>query len=92
MRLESYQVNPRWEALSKRTPIATLNGSGFEMPVYDTSRDRELWWCNAHQRQATFFDGSSASLRCDPKLGGIMIPCDCVDLTGIAEIVDEPDL
>ena len=26
---------------------------------------------------------------CDPKLGGIMIPCDCKNLTGLIEIIEE---
>lgn len=53
---------------------------------------KEIWWCNTHQRKADsiyergVFKGEH---RCSPKLGGIMIPCECVELTGIAEIVDE---
>jgi len=53
----------------------------------------ELWWCNIHQRRATHvavkpgfaIDGKHW---CDPELGGITMACSCVDLTGIAEIVD----
>lgn len=51
-----------------------------------------LFWCNTHRRQATHIHrktyGRTVEIRhvCDPRLGGIMIPCQCVDLTGIAEI------
>jgi hypothetical protein len=32
------------------------------------------WWCNSHQREATHTraDGTRC---CDPKLGGILLPC-----------------
>lgn len=44
----------------------------------------KLYWCNTHQRQAKTphdcYDGHR---------GGITMPCRIVDLTGIAEIVDE---
>lgn len=43
----------------------------------------ELFWCNAHQRQA------ANAKACNPKLGGILLPCHVVDLTGIAELTDE---
>lgn len=51
----------------------------------------ELWWCNQHQRRATarrqagFWEGGVC---CDPNLGGTMLPCVCVNLTGIAEIAE----
>lgn len=55
-----------------------------------------LFWCNTHRRQATHIHRKTmrAGLTteehvCDPKLGGIMIPCQCVDLTGIAEVTIE---
>jgi hypothetical protein len=51
----------------------------------------ELWWCNMHGRRATHIvkkpgyscDGNH---HCDPKLGGITMWCDCVNLTGIATL------
>lgn len=60
----------------------------------------ELWWCNSHQRRATYVlikkydyqiwlpDGPRETIDhcCDPKLGGILLPCSCVNLTGIVEI------
>lgn len=63
---------------------------------YVLADEKSLAWCNAHERRAThiFLDNRStpntARLCCDPKLGGIMIPCRCVDLTGIAEIEELP--
>src|SRR5580693_7483600 len=54
----------------------------------------QLWWCNSHQRRATarrlsgYWEGEVC---CAPNLGGIMIPCRCVNLTGIAEIIETPD-
>lgn len=41
---------------------------------------KRVWWCNTHQREAINARG------CDPKLGGILMPCRVVDLTGIAEV------
>ena len=40
-------------------------------------------WCNSHQREALNEKG------CDPKLAGILLICNVVDLTGIAEIYEE---
>lgn len=55
-------------------------------PVNEESE--QFWWCNVHKRRATYFYDSIVYVRCDPKLGGIMLPCQCVNLTGIAEITD----
>ena len=38
----------------------------------------EFWWCNSHQRRATHVRERDQYHCCDPKLGGIMIPCECV--------------
>jgi hypothetical protein len=32
-----------------------------------------IWWCNSHQREATWI--GPRGRECDPKLGGIMLPC-----------------
>lgn len=56
--------------------------------------NKELWWCNVHQRRATYMirrvfgDGFDIKLDhcCDPRLGGIMLECSCVDLTDMVEI------
>lgn len=49
-----------------------------------------LIWCNTHNRKATHLREEIGPDRgkpcCDPKLGGIMMPCACVDLTGLVEI------
>lgn len=56
--------------------------------LYVKNNPDELWWCNSHQRRATYIDELGWH-HCDPKLPGIMIPCQCVNLTGIAEIEDD---
>lgn len=61
--------------------------------IYVKDTSGEVWWCNAHQRPATHIGRKPGFAidrkhHCDPQLGGIMIPCDCVNLTGIAEIVE----
>lgn len=51
-----------------------------------------LFWCNVHQRRATHRNTDGP--RCNPQLGGIMLPCsfNVVDLTGLCVIVDEGSL
>lgn len=59
----------------------------LDLPIveYDLDVSGELWWCNSHQRRAThLIDGDRRV--CDPDLGGILLPCRCVNLTGIAEL------
>lgn len=56
-------------------------------------RGPDVWWCNTHQRkaEAIYTKGISAGDHCcAPNLGGIMMPCQCVNLTGIAEIIETP--
>ena len=45
--------------------------------------DKPFYWCNSHQREARDISG------CAPGQSGILLPCFVVDLTGIAEIVEE---
>lgn len=55
---------------------------------YEVLPDTVLFWCNVHQRRAThklYGDGWELVV-CDPKLGGIMVQCRCVDLTGKVQI------
>jgi len=47
-----------------------------------------LLWCNSHGRRANHVDRHGKP-RCNPKLGGLAIPCLVVDLTDIAEIDEE---
>ena len=59
--------------------------------THKRNSNKELWWCNSHQRRAEYIQIkiNGDELRtpcCDPKLGGIMIPCRCVELTGEVEI------
>lgn len=55
--------------------------------------EQVLFWCNSHQREATYKNPHKKNIQgpmiCDPNLGGILLPCNVVDLTGIAEIIDE---
>lgn len=51
-------------------------------------KEKELWWCNTHQREATAID-KDGKRRCDPGLSGIMLPCSArgvVNLTGLVEL------
>lgn len=51
----------------------------------------ETWWCNIHERVAShvmFRSGDEKPTHhCDPKLGGVMMPCVCVNLTGLVGLV-----
>lgn len=56
---------------------------------YEKRNDSKLIWCNSHRRKATHLwvkDGFPRSPHCDPNLGGILLPCFTVDLTGMVEI------
>lgn len=82
-----------WERLIEAYERAFLFGpEDAEEVKIDNEYFPILWWCNTHRREATHIHrktyGDTVEIRhcCDPKLGGIMIPCLCVDLTGIAEI------
>ena len=44
------------------------------------SDDKTIWWCNSHNRIATHLDDKSRHC-CNPNLGGILIPCRCVELS-----------
>lgn len=50
--------------------------------------DDEYWWCNAHERQATYIftqtiNGIETRREscCNPQLGGILLPCNCVKIS-----------
>ena len=58
--------------------------------MYTLANKNELWWCNIHRRQATYVRNETYHC-CDPKLGGIMIPCNCVDLTNECKIMKIDD-
>ncbi len=54
------------------------------MPEYVLDTSGRWWWCNSHQRDATYVlhrPTMEPTHVCNPKLGGIMLPCRCVDLT-----------
>lgn len=36
--------------------------------------DQQMFWCNSHKREAAHVDGNG-NRRCDPSLGGILLPC-----------------
>ena len=57
----------------------------MEVKLYSKSNCNELWWCNVHNRIATYMLRNTRHC-CDPSLSGIMIPCNCVELTNILEI------
>lgn len=75
-----------WQLMAENIPKEL---EGIYVPV-DL---RWLWWCNTHRRRAThkyvkFRYGCLLSEEhcCAPGQSGIMMPCECVNLTGIAEI------
>jgi len=59
------------------------------MADYFKDESGRLWWCNSHGRKADFicvrYPGDKHHC-CDPQLGGILLPCYCVDLTDEIEI------
>lgn len=57
------------------------------MTEYSEDISGELWWCNSHQRRAAYLLGPTYHV-CKPGQGGVMIPCVCVNLTGLVEIDD----
>jgi hypothetical protein len=65
--------------------------------TYNKNLDGKLWWCNTHGRKATHLmvkrydnpNDNTAVPCCAPYLGGVMIPCRCVDLTSKANIVED---
>lgn len=54
------------------------------MAEYFLLSPEEHQWCRVHRRTATCIRYAAAGQPpvacCDPKLGGIMVPCDCVPL------------
>lgn len=59
--------------------------------TYQKDTSDRLWWCNSHRREATYTRttlGGGLVHCCDPKLGGILLPCSCVDLTDEIEFYD----
>lgn len=53
---------------------------------YEELPAHKLIWCNTHQRRATHCHKYTLTHCCNPALGGIMLPCSCVNLTGLALI------
>lgn len=59
--------------------------------IYTLNSPEEIQWCNSHQRRALFLQikpNGEVRPDCGPNLPGIMIPCECVRLNGIAEITE----
>lgn len=42
---------------------------------YKLDDSSETWWCNSHNRYATWLDTQTNKHICDPRLSGIMLPC-----------------
>lgn len=62
--------------------------------VYRVNSPEEVQWCNTHERRALYLqEKSDGEIRPCCGLGepGILMPCFCVRLNGICEIVVEPD-
>lgn len=41
------------------------------------------WWCRSHNREATYIDKDTLQRRCDPELGGILLPCSVFQKGGV---------
>ena len=66
----------------KRAPAVTMVIRWLlGIPRLDVSKLRYCW-CNTHERHCS-------PNGCDPRLGGITMPCQVVDLTGIAIIEED---
>lgn len=46
--------------------------------VYVKGSPSEHWFCTTHKRRATHIRERDGHHCCDPSLGGITIPCQCV--------------
>lgn len=54
----------------------------------DAIPNNEIWWCNSHGRRATAIDENGQHV-CGPEYkGGIMLPCNAVELTGLVELYE----
>lgn len=58
---------------------------------YSLDTSSELWWCNSHCRIASHILKNATGVRhvCDPLLAGTLLPCVCVNLTGLVEIIED---
>lgn len=56
------------------------------MSEYQKDLSGETWWCNSHQRRATYLFKDQHV--CDPDLGGIMIPCSSVKLVKKWKVIE----
>lgn len=55
------------------------------------NKENEFWWCNTHGREANHIHDNEGYIShkkrcCDPKLGRILMACQCINLFGIIEI------
>lgn len=92
LRMEQLDPRSRFIELATGKFVCTHTLPSLETPEYWRDASGELWWCNTHERRATYMCRQTNLRpyhRCDPKLGGILLPCSAVNLTGIAEIEDE---
>jgi len=64
---EGYRLNPAW------WNAGLTVGEEVYKPVH-VGPPPVKYWCNVHGRQATYADINGRRM-CDPKLGGIMLPC-----------------
>ena len=68
---------------------AASPSNGHPVIEYVALPENQLWWCNSHNRRATHMCHNSwngSRVTCPPRSSGIMIPCECVDVTNDLEI------
>ena len=60
-------------------------------PKVEPDVSGRTWWCNSHQRIATEVRSYPDRIChvCARNLGGILLPCSCVDVTDLIEILPD---
>jgi hypothetical protein len=79
---------------SRHGPLPVKKTAPFVPPkvTYALDQPGENWWCNSHNRRATHVvvvNGLLHSHQCDPALGGVLMMCRCVNLTGKLELEED---
>lgn len=73
---------------------------GTPVVVYFENPASELWWCRTHKRWAEFMrsiayktimEYADAVHCCDPRLGGITMPCNAIEVTDVVKAVREEE-
>lgn len=69
--------NPDYIAVKESLTLYLVTPESYKTINIGPQPRIEIFWCTSHNRQATAVDPKGQP-HCDPKLGGIMLPCYCV--------------